>query len=224
MTHTCAMHVPGANCYQKCRCRCDECKQAQSRYAKHRRVKLAQGINDLVDAEPVRAHVEHLMNLGMSHGTIALKAGMSTSGLQALLGLKTNAKQLKRMHRRTAKRITSVTYSPDVGRNYTAATETQRYLQDLALRGFSSQELSTLSGIEKYTITITRAGKCRLVRNETATTIRELHKHLEGKHPTLTSKKGQASLKAAARKHRYAPLAAWDDITNPNERPKGTAA
>lgn len=224
MTHNCTLHRPCPSCYQNCKCRCDDCRRAQSRYAKQRRVKLAQGINDLVDAAPAREHVQKLMSMGMSHGTIALQAGMPNSSLQALLGVKTNAKPLRRMHRRTARRVLAVTYTPMVGENFVAATATQRRLQDLGLRGFSSGELSTLCGVQKHTITEVRAGKRRLVRISTAEAVEELHRQLEGKSPTLTSRRGQSALIAAAKRHKYAPLAAWDDINNQKERPKGIAS
>lgn len=224
MTHDCAKHAAGPTCYQKCKCRCPDCKRAQSRYAKQRRVRLAQGINDLVDATPAREHVLKLMSMGMSHGTIALRAGMPNSGLQSLLGLRSNSKQAKRLHRRTARRILAVTYTPAVGANFVASTSTRRRLQDLALRGFSAQEVAVLSGIQKHTITEVRSGIRPLVRTATAKAVERLHKSLEGQTPTLTSRRGQSALIATAKRHKYAPLAAWDDINNQNERPKGIAS
>jgi hypothetical protein len=32
--HLCVRHPPGASCYQICRCRCRECKDAKLEYAK----------------------------------------------------------------------------------------------------------------------------------------------------------------------------------------------
>lgn len=224
MTHDCAKHAAGPTCYQKCKCRCADCKRAQSRYAKHRRVKLAQGINDLVDATPAREHVRKLMRLGMSHGTIALQAGMPNSGLQSLLGLRSNSKQAKRIHRRTAARILAVTYTPAVGANFVASTSTRRRLQDLGLRGFSAQEIAVLSGIQKHTITEVRSGIRPLVRTATAEVVERLHKSLEGQEPTLTSWRGQSALAAMAKRQKYAPLAAWDDIDSEKEKPKGIAS
>lgn len=224
MNHDCERHRPGPTCYQKCKCRCDDCKRGQSRYAKQRRIRAAQGINDLVDATPAREHVERLMSMGMSHGTIAVQAGMPNSGLQPLLGIKANAKPLRRMHRRTARRILAVTYTPVVGVSFVQATGTMRRLQDLALRGFGAAELATLSGIEKHTITEVRAGTRTFVRTTTADAIEALHKRLEGQAPTLTSVRGRTATITIARRNGYAPLAAWDDINNKRERPKGIVA
>lgn len=224
MTHDCGKHaMPCPPCYQKCKCRCEDCKRAQSRYAKQRRVQRAQGINDLVDATPAREHVEHLMSMGMSHGTIAVQAGLPNSGLQALLGIKSNVKQIKRMHRRSVRAILQVRYTPAVGKNFITATATRRRLQDLALRGFSAQEVAILSGIQKHTITEVRSGIRPLVRSRTAEAVEALHKRLEGQSPSFTSKRGQAALISTAKRHKYAPLAAWDDINNQRERPKGVA-
>lgn len=222
MTHDCAKHTPGPTCYQKCKCRCDDCKHAQSRYAKQRRVRLAQGINDLVDATPAREHVLKLMSMGLSHGTIALRAGMPNSGMQSLLGVKSNAKQVKRIHRRTAARILRVTYAPIVGLHFTAATGSRRRLQDLALRGFGAAEVAALCGIQKHTITEVRNGLRSLVRFETEQAIADMHKRLEGCGPTRTV--NQKSVMTVARNAGYAPLAAFDDINNQNERPKGIAS
>lgn len=223
MTHDCARHRPGHTCYQKCKCRCDGCRRAQSRYAKQRRVRLAQGINDLVDATPAREHVEHLMSMGMSHGTIAVAAGMPNSGLQALLGLKSNAKPLKRMHRRSAARILAVKYAAVIGSTRVDATASRRRLQDLGLRGFAAAEVSAHSGIERQTIVDVRQGKRRTVYRETADAIAHAHRLLEGRVPSLTSLANRKGLVTLARQSRWAPLAAYDDIENRNERPKGVA-
>ena len=224
MIHGCQYHPPSSACYQRHKCRCEGCKREQSRYAKHRRVKTAQGINDLVDAQPARLHVLRLMEMGMTHGTIAINAGMVNSGLQALLGIKINGARTKRIHRRTAASILAVSYSPAIGTTFTDPTGSRRRLQDLALRGFSSVELSTLCGVQYHTLTEVRAGKRVLVRQATAEAIAVLHKRLEGHTPTHTSLSGQSNVIAAARKSGYAPLAAFDDVDDVNERPKGVAA
>lgn len=223
MTHDCVKHTPSSGCYQRCKCRCADCKRAQSRYAKQRRVRLAQGINDLVDAAPVREHVENLMRMGMSHGTIAVAAGLSNSGLQALLGLKSNAKQLKRMHRRSAAQILAVKYAAVVGSARVDATASRRRLQDLGLRGFAAAEVSAHAGVERQTLVDVRQGKRRTVLRETAEAIARTHQLLEGREPSLTSPTNRKGLVTLARKSRWAPLAAYDDIENRNERPKGVA-
>lgn len=224
MIHDCTMHEPSAGCYQRHKCRCEGCKRAQSRYSKRHRVLRAQGINDLVDAQPARLHVLRLMEMGMSHCTIAINAGMVNSGLQALLGIKINGKRTKRLHRRTAARILAVTYTPVIGTTFTDSTGSRRRLQDLALRGFGSAELSESCGVERHTLTEVRAGKRRLVRVGTAEAVAALHKRLEGHAPASTSESGQRTVIAAARTARYAPLAAFDDVDDANERPKGIAA
>lgn len=224
MIHDCAMHEPSSACYQRHKCRCVGCKREQSRYAKHRRVKSAQGLNDLVDAQPARLHVLRLMEMGMTHGTIAINAGMVNSGLQALLGIKINGNRTKRLHRRTAARILAVSYTPAIGTTYTDPTGSRRRLQDLALRGFSSVELSMVCGVQSHTLTEVRAGKRVIVRLRTAEAVTALHKRLEGLTPTHTSLSGQTSVIAAAKKAGYAPLAAFDDVDDADERPKGVAA
>ena len=224
MVHDCGKHAPSSGCYQRCKCRCVDCKRAQSRYAKQRRVRLTQGINDLVDATPAREHVEHLMRMGMSHGTIAVAAGMPNSGLQALLGLKSNAKPLKRMHRRISARILAVKYAPVIGSTRVDATASRRRLQDLGLRGFAAAEVSAYAGVERQTIVDVRQGKRRTVYLETAEAIARAHHRLEGKTPSLTSPTNRKGLVTVARQSRWAPLAAYDDIENRNERPKGVAS
>lgn len=224
MIHECDYHPPSSACYQRHKCRCEGCRREQSRYAKHRRVKTAQGLNDLVDAQPARLHVLRLMEMGMTHGTIATNAGMVNSGLQALLGIKINGNRTKRLHRRTAAQILAVTYTPAIGTTFTDPTGSRRRLQDLALRGFSSSDLSISCGVQSHTLTEVRSGKRSLVRLGTAEAITALHRRLEGLTPTNTSPSGQASVIAAARKSGYAPLAAFDDVDDVNERPKGVAA
>lgn len=224
MIHECDYHPPSSSCYQRHKCRCEGCKREQSRYAKHRRVRNAQGLNDLVDAQPARLHVLRLMEMGMTHGTIAINAGMVNSGLQSLLGIKINGNRTKRLHRRTAARILAVTYTPAIGTTFTDPTGTQRRLQDLALRGFSSIELSKLCGVQYHTLTEVRAGKRSLVRLTTAEAVAALHRRLEGLAPTHTSESGQISVIGAAKRAGYAPLAAFDDVDDANERPKGVAA
>lgn len=224
MIHECDYHPPSSACYQRHKCRCDGCKREQSRYAKHRRVRNAQGLNDLVDAQPARLHVLRLMEMGMTHGTIAINAGMVNSGLQALLGIKINGTRTKRLHRRTAARILAVTYTPAIGATFTDPTGSRRRLQDLALRGFSSSELSISCRIQSHTLTEVRSGKRTLVRLATAEAVTALYKRLEGHVPTYTSQSGQTSVIGAAKRAGYAPMAAFDDVDDANERPKGIAA
>lgn len=224
MNHDCERHAPSAGCYQRCKCRCDYCKRAQSRYTKQRRVRLAQGINDLVDATPAREHVEALMAAGMSHGTIAVAAGMPNSGLQALLGLKANAKQIRRMHRRTVARILAVRYAPTIGSTRVDATGTRRRLQDLALRGFAAAEVGSHAGIERQTIIDVRQGRRKTVRRETAEAIARTHVALRGRAPTSTALANRAAVVTLARRSGWAPVAAYDDIDNRHERAKGIAS
>lgn len=223
MTHDCERHMPSTTCYQKCQCRCDECRAARSKYAKKWRLMKERKIDPYVDAAPARKHVEMLMRCGMSHGTVAIAAGMENSGLSRLLGVRKDAPPAKRIRRDTERRILAVKYTNTTGVSLVDATAAKRRLQDLALRGFGAPELGDLCGIEYHSLRVIRSGERRSVRVETANAIEIMHRHLEGKEPVTTSLANRNALIAEARRRGYGPLASWDNINNPLERAKGVA-
>lgn len=222
VTHDCEQHpVPTLTCYQKCRCRCEKCRQARAKYVKKWKLMNSRGVEPYVDATPAREHAKRLMKLGMSHRTIAVKAGMTNSGLDRLLGVRKDVPQSKRIRRATEKSILAVKYTNVIGTTFIDATGSKRRLQDLALRGFGAEELGDLCGIEYHSLRVIRSGVRKTVRVETAKAITVMHQLLEGTMPVTTRIANQNGLKTTAKRRGFAPIAAWDNIDDPAEEAKG---
>jgi hypothetical protein len=91
------------------KCRCDECRKANNEYAVKLARRNAYGRSTLVDAEPVRERVNHLMRHGMNGHEIMRAAGVSHHTMQNLMRAHwRTGKPVKRIKRETADAIMAV--------------------------------------------------------------------------------------------------------------------
>ena len=184
-------------------CRCPDCKRVANRASKKWRVDKAAGIEKMVDAEPLRQHVQALLDQGMSFRGIALTAGYrSRNSLESALGR-------KRVMRKTFDRIICIRVESDARRfGYVDAVGSQRRLQALVALGWTTRELTRRLGARDHgTVCDITSGNNRTIRRVTAENIKRVYDELwDQPGPS------RISAQRAAKRGWVVPLA-WDDDT-----------
>lgn len=194
-------------------CRCDACKSAQSRHAKRWRLDRARGVDRLVDAQPLRDHVELLRASGMSFRAIALASGWSSRNALA------DALTRSRVRPSTLARVLAVTPLTDQrGDRYVDATGSRRRLQALAALGWSGQDMAGYLGrCDKQNVLHIMAGRNAAVRGYMADDIRRMYDDLWDRQGS-----SERTRRWAAARGFCVPMA-WDDdsIDDPAAEPHG---
>lgn len=201
-------HAGSSTCYIVHKCRCTPCSYATSERGRRRAQLHATGRFDsgLVDAGPVREHLELLRSSGLGYKRVAELAGVGTTATaQLIYGRKGTAadprkgEQLKRVSRKTAEAILAVQPSlellaPNV---LVPARPYARRLQALVAIGWSQSKLARALGIRASNFRILReyeADQARrrrrgtFVRADTARAIVELYERLAFRVPAQPTK------------------------------------
>jgi len=194
-------------------CRCQTCKVSQSRHQKRYRLDRQRGVQRLVDAQPLRDHVDALTAAGMSQWDITIAAGWKSRNALA------DAYRRERVTPATLARVLAVTAPPVTRRNgYVDATGSRRRLQALAVMGYSTRRIAEMLGnLDPQTYQYIQSGRTRSVRRRTAESISELYERIwDERGPSKRTS-------ALALRKGWAPPLAWDDddIDNPDARPQG---
>lgn len=222
--HTGTTHVHGTHaCYSLDRCRCIPCTTAHTRYEAERRRRLAYGQSNLVDATPVRAHIEHLRAAGLGVKQISRLSGVALSTLtQILYGCPredgTRRPPTARVRRETAQKILAIHPSLDIAAPGTRvpAVGSRRRLQALVHQGWSVQKLANRLGVDRQRLDSLVHGLHAMVTAETAVAVRELYDDLWDQAPPERSREDRSAAAAArtrARRAGWAPPLAWDEDT-----------
>jgi len=171
-----------------------------------------------VDAEPTRAHIDHLRVCGLGLNRIAAAAGVSRGTLQTLVygHPARGVAPATRLRTETAERLLAVQATPAMlgKRRSVDGTGTRRRLQGLVTIGWSGKQLAEQLGMDPSNLR-------RLLREDsrvgagTARAVHVLYDQLWNRPPREV---GHWEKAAAARARRYAsdrgwasPLA-WDNI------------
>lgn len=193
-------------------CRCPQCTEAQRRYNSRRdRLILYGRWEYMVDAEPVRQHVNHLRTAGLGWKRTAGLAGVSISTVSKLLyGSGTRGMgPTQRVRPSTATAILAVRADLDALADKACidAAGTRRRLQALACLGWSLGEQGRRLGWthQNYSALQTRTQ----VIARTARLVRALYDELS-MTPAPAGPGVERARRAAARKG-YLPPLAWDD-------------
>ncbi|TYB69676.1 hypothetical protein FXF51_05815 [Nonomuraea sp. PA05] len=202
--------------YNAYRCRCTPCRAAKSRYDVNRRRLMAYGRwTAYGDAGFVRAHVAGLMARGLSPTAIADLAGVHAECVLQVL----NEQHVRGPLDINARSLLAVSFDLDAipDRVLIDATGTRRRVQALVAIGYSLSAQCALLGrtVNNY---------YKVLRNprvfaETARAVRDLYRELS-RTPAPPSRGAKLACRRAARNGWLSPLA-WDDIDDPNEKPKG---
>lgn len=201
-----------ATAYSRHGCRCDMCRAATAKRSKLWRLQRLRGVEHLVDAQPLKDHVEMLMAAGMSFKAIALTAGWASRN--AL----TDAMTRKRIMPRTLARVVAVHPELDNRRDaYVDATGSARRLQALAINGWPTRDLAARLGHkDPATVQHIANGKTPTIRLRTKDDIR-------GLFDELWDQAGPSKRTADIAKARgWLPALAWDDdlIDRPEHQPE----
>jgi hypothetical protein len=175
--------------YAKHGCRCEPCRAAAAKASKSWRRDKYLGVVKLVDAQPLKDHVEMLMASGMSFRAIALTAGYSSRNALA------DSMTRSRVRPSTMARILAVNPKRDNRRDgYADATGSRRRLQALAVNGWPTRNLADIA-----------SGKTPTIRLRTSDGIRDLYEQ-------LWDQPGPSQRTAAIAKGKgWLPALAWDD-------------
>ena len=187
---------------------CEGC-QAQNR-AYLRTWKKGHRMGYLVDSTPARDHIHTLTRAGYSLSSIARRSGVS---LSAIYNLAKSANPT--IHVDTSEAILGTRAGDAV---MVPAVGVQRRLQHLALMGWSTSRLAEELGVTQQMVSLLMLGRTHQIHVTTFEGVAgffSAHWQEDG---------GSTRAKGCARRNGYVPAAAWDDIDNPRERPKGVAA
>lgn len=205
-------------------CRCEACLQA-SREEKNQRSRLvAYGRwQPYVDAGPAREHLKMLMENGIGWKRAAVLAGVPNGAVtQLLYGGSGNRPPSRRIRPATEAAILAVRPSLDLMADLagTDATGTRRRVQALAVTGWSQAELGARLRMKPGTFSA--AVRRDRVSAAFARAVRDLCRELWDQPPpeaTPQEKRAAARTRGHAAKSEWVPLAAWDDIDDPQARP-----
>ncbi|MBB5081335.1 hypothetical protein [Nonomuraea endophytica] len=205
------------------KCRCTECKAASAAYARERHRLLAYGRwKPFADTEAVRAHVLNLRRY-ISYDAIALLAQVPARSIDLLVYGEAGSPGSARMRTETATRLLAVSIDldqmPDEMRISVAGS--RRRLQALMLRGWAMPLVSERCEVPRWQLDkvlnvalILRVFQARAIRDVTA--------QLFDQDPPLTTRSERhtaAIVRNRARRNGWVPLAAWDDIDDPDVEP-----
>ena len=187
---------------------CEGC-QAQNR-AYLRAWKKGHRMGHMVDSTPAREHIATLVEAGYSLSSIARRSGVS---LSAIYNLSRGVNPT--IHVDTSEAILGTRAGDAV---MVPAVGVHRRLQHLALMGWSAGRLAGELGVTQQMVSLLMIGKTRQVHVTTFEKVRVFFS------ANWQDDGGSTRAKGYARRNGYVPAAAWDDIDNPRERPKGVAA
>lgn len=197
--------------YSQMRCRCQECRDGARRRSKQYRLDKVRGVERLVDAQPLRDHVDTLRESGMSFRAIALGCGWASRNALA------DALSRDRVRPETLQRVLAVQPLSDRrGDRYVDATGSRRRLQALAYLGYPTRAIAVALGrLDPQTYQYVINGRTRTIRARTADDIRRLYDQWWDQ-PGPSGR-----TRTHARRMGYVPPMAWDDddIDDPAARP-----
>lgn len=222
-----ARHTHGDNVmYTIHGCRCDTCRGARAAMERQRRKSKLYGRHYLTDAEPARQHIRGLMAAGMGWKRVARAAGVSPSTVYPLLygrGGNDPRPPRKQISKALEAKLLSVT--PDMAPGAIVdGLGSARRLQALAAIGWSQHRLARIFEMYPGNFAKIIHGERAGIRASTARQVEEFFKENWNTPPTAETRFEQAGVTRAKREAAtkgWATAAAWDDIDDPTERPKG---
>jgi len=189
--------------YAQDRCRCPGCTRANTVCKQQRRVAIAHGTHaGLVDAGPVREHLQRLRDAGHGIPRIAHLARVGRGTVNALVygepsrGLPPSAQVLAD----TARRLLAVDPATAdlAGGSRIPATGTRRRLQALACTGWSTAALAAHTTLPRRTLTRLQTGATPNVTVSTARTVAALYERFRLVPPPLATSQQRTTARHTA--------------------------
>lgn len=218
-------------CYVNYRCRRDECVERYNRRNQERLALKAEGTwNRFTEVDPVRRHVQSLIDAGATPNGIATAAGVSNAALRGILPASTQrrAPRKHRMEASTAAKLLAVT-TEQVTSPLVCPIGTTRRIQALVAEGWPLNHLAIRLGFnKKYIYLLLKRtedlGPCE-VRASTARRVADLYPQLLGLEPTRygVTKASRAAARRFAKSRGWPPANYWtermDAIDDPDFEP-----
>jgi len=184
----------------------------------YKRSRKKVGGGGYVPAEPVREHLDHLLNY------MTLADIEAVSGVQSETISQIRCGVHRRMQHTNAEALMSVAPRPQQRPGFMNPTGTVRRLRGLVAEGWPIPYLAERLGTSSTTLQQRLRDEVSVVKSETRAKVIALTKELGKTTPPRRTGKGvwgRERYRAYAKAKGWAPLASWDDIDNPRERPKG---
>ncbi|MFV2172407.1 hypothetical protein ACFHW2_11505 [Actinomadura sp. LOL_016] len=217
-TRTRYNHGPDENDQPGHGCRCNRCRAANTaaelaRVRRNARVEWGAEAARLVDAEPVRAHVQSLMAAGAGWRRIGRAAGLSNGTMSKLLYGTPARPPSRRIARSTAERLMAVRADDIIADGaYVDSAGTVRRLQALVAVGWSISELGRRMDMLPTNMAVLLRGE--KVTAGKAREARRLYAELWDQAPPADTPARRVAVSRArnhARALGWPPPAAWDD-------------
>lgn len=204
--HDRASHTHGTHaCYVLDHCRCLPCTAANTAYESNRTRQQAYGRWErLVDAGPVRDHVQSLQAAGMGYKRIAAASGVSNGALTKLIWGTQARPPAKRVKSETAARLLAVTADLAPGAYVSGAMATRRVRALVAL-GWSQSKIAAALGISRSKFHLAEGTRTR-VTAATDHAVRQLYEAWSMKLPPDDTSGDRI---AATRARNYAQARDW---------------
>lgn len=198
-------------------CKLEICLEAQRRAVRENHKEGGARI----DCAEVRQYTVKLVNSGMSVIDISDCSGVSQTQVRSIFRGKA-----ERVHRVTAEAILGIPF-PEYGRlpdtdGLTDATGARRRLQALTVQGFSIGFMARQNDDPVRTLSVLRHGARTQIRISRLRTIVALHDEFWDRDPREAGLAASAvtRAKAWAEGKKWWPTEAWDDIDDPDCKPK----
>lgn len=210
-------------------CRCRECRDANSKDKLVSNRQKAYGTFDRarVPVQPIRDHINLLIQAGVSDRSISEASGVSRTTIRAIMrGRNERGGQInKSTTKEVAAAILALKPTTKIlGDNcFTDATGTRRRIQALATIGWPQSRIAARIGIRPSNI-VTLLGQER-VTVRMAKTVQGVYDQLWDQQPTTTTSYEAGAVRRSitlSKRKGWAPPMAWDDdtIDNPNTLPE----
>jgi hypothetical protein len=197
-------------------CRQDCCRTAHNAAANRRRRLRGYGQwKPFTDAEPIRAHLRHLMSEGVGWKRIAQYAGLPQSTVQAILYGR-NKRAVQQVRIATAEAILAVrpqAWLTEPDNKVIDPTGTRRRLEALACRGYSCLRVG--EAIDVWPETIRGWLRGVMVKAKHARAVATIYRQweMQNAEDNGSSALSAAKMRALAARRGWEPPVAWDPET-----------
>lgn len=195
-----------SKCTRPVRCR----GLCRKHYEKARRLVTFKTV--MVDAQPVREHLQYLISNGMGTHRIADVSGVGRNVIQGILIGTRNRSPSSQVVRRNANKLLSVQIDLADGAAIEALGSMRR-LRALVALGYTQTDIANRIGVQ-----LPNLGKLIHARQKHVSV--KIARRISQVYDELLMKPGPSNrARRMARNHGWLPPLAWDDIDDPNEHP-----
>lgn len=190
-------------------CRCRTCLDGHNRAGQFRKLRRSAGLTGYIPAAPIRAHIQTLLDSGMSQSSIGRLAKVSPSTVNRILD-----PSVANCFRIQAKRILAVPPHRYDGPALRPTLGTVRRVRGLYAHGHSAVTIAAHSGLAEATIQSLASAERTKTAATTEAAVRTACRFLITQPGRSDTSRKRAQLAG------WAPIAAWDDIDNPACQPE----